>query len=209
MAVDAQGRLLSEWTAKTYLVPFVEATPFKKLLGPLVAGRGGEWDWLAGGFLPPPATVVLEVAGTEVGILVCYEEFFPDLPRTLRNAGAKVQVVITNDAWFGRSLFQYYSVNSLRLRAIESRTAFVRAANTGISGYVDRWGRYSQQTKLFEEAVEVQDVRLSNERTLYDRTGDVVVVGRGGGVVGGGGVGAEGVKRGAFGERASYIGHAA
>jgi apolipoprotein N-acyltransferase len=174
MAIDAEGHLLPEWTAKTYLVPFVEATPFKRVFGPLVEGRGGEWEWLAGGFSPPPETVVLDVAGTKIGVLVCYEEFFPDLSRTLRNAGAELQVVITNDAWFGRSLFQHYSVNSLRLRAIENRTAFVRAANTGISGFVDRRGRYAQRTKLFEEAVEVRDVEVSRGRTVYDRAGDVV-----------------------------------
>ena len=47
-AVDADGRLLDDWGAKIYLVPFVEATPFRSVFGPLVEGRGGEWQWLAG-----------------------------------------------------------------------------------------------------------------------------------------------------------------
>ena len=95
-AVDADGRLLPDWGAKIYLVPFVEATPFRSLIGPLVEGRGGEWRWLAGGFAPGPKNVVLEVADTRVGVLVCYEQLFPDLARGLRNAGAELQVVITN-----------------------------------------------------------------------------------------------------------------
>jgi apolipoprotein N-acyltransferase len=49
-AIDAEGNLLEDWGAKVYLVPFVEATPFRSILGPLVKGRGGEWHWLAGGF---------------------------------------------------------------------------------------------------------------------------------------------------------------
>jgi apolipoprotein N-acyltransferase len=173
-AVDADGRLLPDWGAKIYLVPFVEATPFRSLVGPLVEGRGGEWRWLAGGFAPGPKNVVLEVADTRVGVLVCYEQLFPDLARGLRNAGAELQVVITNDAWFGRSLFQGFQADALRLRAIESRTAFVRVANTGISGFVDSRGRYHQQTGLFHTAVEVRDVHLSNRMTLYDRVGDLV-----------------------------------
>jgi apolipoprotein N-acyltransferase len=47
-------------------------------------------------------------------------------------------------------------------------------ANTGISGFVDRRGRYDLPTALFEEAVEVHEVRLEATRTVYERTGDVV-----------------------------------
>jgi apolipoprotein N-acyltransferase len=174
MGVDRDGRLLEEWGAKTYLVPFVEATPFRSVFGPLVEGRGGQWRWLAGGFLPGPDSIVLPIAGTRVGVLVCYEQLFPDLARNLRSSGAELQVVITNDAWFGRTVFQTYQANAVRLRAIENRTAFVRVANTGISGFIDRRGRYHQKTRLFEEAVEVRDVHLSTQPTVYSRTGDVV-----------------------------------
>jgi apolipoprotein N-acyltransferase len=175
MAVDERGRLLEPWSAKIYLVPFVEAVPFRSLLGPLVEGRGGEWDWLAGAFRPGPRNVLFEVAGASLGVLVCYEEFFPDLARGLRNRGAELQVVITNDAWFGRTLFQIYMLNSLRLRAIENRTSYVRAANTGISGFIDRRGRIHRRTELFRPAVEVMDVALTTERTVYNRVGDLVV----------------------------------
>jgi len=174
MGVDREGRLLEEWGAKIYLVPFVEATPFRSVFGPLVEGRGGAWRWVAGGFHPGPDSVVLPIAGTRVGVLVCYEQLFPDLARDLRASGSELQVVITNDAWFGRTLFQTYQANAARLRAIENRTAFVRVANTGISGFIDRRGRYHQMTRLFEEAVEVRDVQLSVQSTVYSRTGDVV-----------------------------------
>ena len=172
--VDRDGTLLEPWSAKTYLVPFVEATPFASLVGPWVRDRGGEWDWLAGTFTPGPRDVIFPVAATRVGALVCYEQLFADLARGLRNAGAELEVVITNDAWFGRSLFQAYQANAVRLRAIENRTAFVRVANTGISGFVDPRGVYHRQTKLFEETVEVWDVPRAARRTVYDRLGDFV-----------------------------------
>ena len=62
---------------------------------------------------------------------------------------------------------------SFSLRRISS--AFVRAADNGISGFVDRRGRFHRPTALYEEAVVVHDVRLSSERTVYDRLGDGVV----------------------------------
>jgi apolipoprotein N-acyltransferase len=175
MVVDAAGRLSPVWTAKVYLVPFVEATPFKRLLGPLVEGKGGEWRWLAGGFTPGPPETPLEAEGARIGVLVCYEQLFAELARGLRNAGAELQVVVTNDAWFGRTPFQTYQADVLRLRAIENRSAFVRVANTGISGFVDSRGRYHQATPLFQEALEVRTVRLSSWRTFYDRLGDAIM----------------------------------
>ena len=175
LAVDARGEPAAEWAAKVYLVPFVEATPFRRFLGPLVEGRGGEWEWLAGGFEPGPRGQVMLLDGGRAGVLVCYEQLFPELARSLRNAGADYQVVITNDAWFGRTPFQHFLANAPRLRAIENRSELVRVANTGISGFVDRRGRYHDRTRLFSEAVAVRDVELAGDPTFYARTGDWIV----------------------------------
>jgi apolipoprotein N-acyltransferase len=172
-AVHPDGTLDPTWTAKAYLVPFVEAVPFKIVLGPLLSGRGGWARWLGGGFLPGPLATPLPVAGTRLGVSVCYEELYFDLQRGLRNAGARVQAVITDDAWFGTTFFQTYQANTVRLRAIENRSAFVRVANTGISMFVDPLGRDADRTDLLVEAVRVRDVPLTDGRTVYDRVGDV------------------------------------
>lgn len=174
IVVSEHGELLEPWGAKVYLVPFTEAVPFRSLLGPLVEGRGGEWRWLSGGFTPGPRNALVPVGDANVGVLVCYEQLFPDLARGLRRAGAQLQAVMTNDVWWQRSVFQPYLANALRLRAIENRSAFVRVANTGISGFVDPRGRYLVRTDLLEEAVEVAALPLTDERTVYDRTGDAV-----------------------------------
>jgi apolipoprotein N-acyltransferase len=106
-------------------------------------------------------------------VSVCYEELFFDLQRGLRNAGARVQAVITNDAWFGTTFFQTYQANTVRLRAIENRSSFIRVANTGISMFVDPLGRDAERTELLTQAVRVSDVALTEGRTVYDRIGDV------------------------------------
>jgi apolipoprotein N-acyltransferase len=168
--VDREGHLDETWTAKVYLVPFVEKTPFEPILGRLLKGR----PWLGGGFRPGPEATTLGVAGTKVGVLVCYEELYWDLVRKLRNAGSGFAVIITNDAWFGRTVFQEYQANTVRMRAIENRMALVRVANTGISGFVDPMGRYTGETALFVTAVEAEDVPITAEKTIYTRYGDYV-----------------------------------
>jgi apolipoprotein N-acyltransferase len=171
--VHPDGTLDPTWAAKIYLVPFVEGIPFEFLLGPILAGRGGWARWLGGGFHPGPEGTPLPVAGALLGVSVCYEELYFDLQRSLRNAGARVQAVITNDAWFGTTFFQTYQANTVRMRAIENRSSFVRVANTGISMFVDPLGRDAQRTELLTEEVRVADVALTDLRTVYDRIGDV------------------------------------
>ena len=173
MVVHPDGTLDPTWTAKTYLVPFVEGIPFRPILGPILEGKKGALRWLAGGFTPGARGVVLPAAGTKVGATICFEELYFDLNRELRNAGARLQVIATNHAWFRRTLFQRYAANTVRMRAIENRSSFVRAANTGISGFVDPHGRFFEETALFEEDLRVLDLPLAGDPTLYDRIGDV------------------------------------
>lgn len=60
------------------------------------------------------------------------------------------------------------------MRAVEQGRYLARAANTGISGFVDPYGRVVAKTGLFESAVVVQNVRFLKDRTIYNRLGDLV-----------------------------------
>jgi apolipoprotein N-acyltransferase len=60
------------------------------------------------------------------------------------------------------------------MRAIEEGRYLARAANTGISGFVDPYGRVVAKTRLFEQATVVQDIRFITDRTIYSRIGDLV-----------------------------------
>ncbi len=178
MLVHPDGTLDPAWGGKVYLVPFTEGVPLRPLLAPLVEGWSGEWRWVAGGFDPAPSWALLPLrtghGETLLGVEVCYEQLFYEPSRWLKNHGADVQAVITNDAWFGRTPFQNLQRDVLRLRAIENRTSIVRVANTGYSGFVDPLGRYTALTGLFVPAVGVEDVSVDRRPTLYGWTGNGV-----------------------------------
>ena len=59
---------------------------------------------------------------------------------------------VTNDAWFGTSSGPYQHFTSARLRAVEEGLPSVRAANTGISGLIDPYGRVLTQIDLGQSA---------------------------------------------------------
>ena len=71
---------------------------------------------------------------------------------------------ITNDAWYGHSSAPYQHFLQASMRAIEQGRYLARAANTGISGFVDPYGRVLQQSAIFERAVLVGDVRMLEVR---------------------------------------------
>ena len=60
------------------------------------------------------------------------------------------------------------------MRAIEQGRFLVRAANTGISGVVDPYGRVLERSALFETAVITKEVRLLSGLTVYGRIGDLL-----------------------------------
>jgi apolipoprotein N-acyltransferase len=49
----------------------------------------------------------------------------------------------------------------------------VRAANTGISGFIDPSGSVIESTDLFKDAVVTQKVPMLEVKTFYSRFGDV------------------------------------
>lgn len=152
---------------KMHLVPFGEYVPFSEVLffiQKLVEGVGR--------FVPGQAAVVFEIEGVKIGTVICFEVIFPELVRRFVKNGAVFMSTITNDAWFADSSAPYQHFSMVVFRAIENRVPFVRAANTGISGFVDAQGRILWATGLFVEAAATASLPLGNRRTLYTQFGD-------------------------------------
>lgn len=154
---------------KMHLVPFGEYVPLKNLLffvGPIVEAVSA--------FTPGTDPVLLPVGDHMASTAICYEVIFPSLIREFVNGGSELLTTITNDAWYGRSSAAYQHWDQAAMRAIEQGRYLARAANTGISGFVDPYGRVVEKTDLFHDAVIVGALRFITERTIYSRTGDVV-----------------------------------
>lgn len=85
---------------------------------------------------------LFHVDETAVGPLICFEVLFPSMAMHLRSEGADALAVVTNLGWFGASAAQGQELEMARFRAIESRLPLIHAANTGISGVFDPYGRF-------------------------------------------------------------------
>jgi len=109
------------------------------------------------------------------GVLICYEGIFAGISRRLAQGGAQFLVHITNDAWYGRSSAAYQHLALVVFRAVETRRAVGRAANTGISAFIDPTGRIRQPTGLFERTIVHGELPLLDEQTWYNRIGEAFV----------------------------------
>jgi apolipoprotein N-acyltransferase len=166
--IGPDGRTLATYR-KMHLVPFGEYVPLKQVFffaAPLVEAVSD--------FSPGEQAVLLPLGRHPVSTAICYEVVYPDLIRRFVVGGSQLLTTITNDAWFGRSSAAYQHFDQAAVRSIEEGRYLVRSANTGISGLVDPYGRVLVQSRLFEPAVLVGQVRLLTALTLYARIGDLV-----------------------------------
>ena len=156
---------------KRYLVPVVERTPFVPVRW--FRAIPGIRNW-SGRFRPGLTLPLYPTPVGRAGVIVCYESVFEDLTRRYRARGADVVFNITNDAWYGRTTAPYQHAAHLIMRAIETRMGIARAANDGVSEFVDPLGRVSDATVLGTQDVVVGRLVTSDVVPLYVRWGDWV-----------------------------------
>jgi apolipoprotein N-acyltransferase len=176
---DAQGRLATVYD-KIHLVPFGEYLPGRRYLHFLENvipiedfTRGDDFHI----FCVPSAAG----CGLRFGILICFEDIFPELSRAFVARGADFLVNMTNDGWFGDTSSPFQHAQASVLRAVENRVYVVRAANTGISCIIDDAGRFvagvadenGKETYVRGEAAAV--IGATRRTSLYTRVGDALI----------------------------------
>lgn len=168
VVIDHRGEIRAH-ADKAHLVPLGEYVPMRKLFPFISKLTPGSMDFSAA---PGPATI--EVPGApSIGPSICYEIIFPHAVVDESNRPAWL-VNITNDGWFGNSPGPYQHFSSARFRAVEEGIPLVRAANTGISGVIDAYGRVETHSNLGEIAVIDADLPAALPPTPFARFGPLI-----------------------------------
>ncbi len=165
---------LTERYDKRHLVPFGEYIPSADFLGkflPFVAELNEDGTQYVEGVDP----IVIKTESGSVGPLVCFDSLFSSFARDARNNGAEILAIVTNDSWFYDSQGVYTHLRHAQLRAIETGTIVMRAANTGISAFVDCKGRIIESAPPLTTDVLVETVSVSGQNTLFNIFGNTAV----------------------------------
>jgi apolipoprotein N-acyltransferase len=111
-------------------------------------------------------------------VLICVENTYPPIPAEAGRLGARFFVNITSEGLVGGPI-QEQLLRICILRAVENRMPYVRAGNTGISGFIDAEGRVRSVLRgrrggtIDDAGVLVDELPLSPPgTTLYARSRD-------------------------------------
>jgi apolipoprotein N-acyltransferase len=169
---------------KLHLVPFGEYVPGRHTV-PLLARIVG--DQVPGDFSSGTEYTVFSLTNGDVQVapLICFEDTIGELVRTFvlpteTNPGANLLVDITNDGWFLHSAGSHQHLANAIFRCVETRRPLVRAANTGVTCFVNQFGRVTQELRdetgnTFTEGVLTGEVKvpIEHELTFYTRHGEL------------------------------------
>lgn len=175
--IDRSGQLVNSYS-KLHLVPFGEYVPFKSIFPFL------ETIAPIGDIRPGRDYTIFELysALADFGVLICFEDLFPELSREFVKRGASFLVNITNDAWYKEGSAPYQHFAASVFRAVENRVTLVRCANTGLSGFIDPFGMSTtvadkRGKEIFVKGYSSQNIHLAKSgRTFYNRYGDIFII---------------------------------
>lgn len=174
LVFDDAGRPTAQYD-KIHLVPFGEYLPFEPLLS--LVGLKKLTHGLGAFAVGSSPRANLAVAGLPPVLgIVCYEALFAgNIVQSPERPGLLVNV--TNDGWFGDTTGPRQHFHQTRVRAVEEGVPLVRAANNGISGVVDRYGRVLQRIGMDVRGVIDSPLPSAAAATPYSRAGNWLFTG--------------------------------
>jgi len=159
---------------KSKLVPGAESYPYSRylsFLSPLVEKFGGS---VAGLGTQDQRTCLQGAQGLKVAPIICYESVFGEYHAGYVRAGAQFGGIITNDGWWDKTAGHRQHLRFASLRAIETRRDIARAANTGISAFINQRGDILHPSKYEEPTAIRATVKPNDFITFYVKWGDMI-----------------------------------
>ncbi|MCS6990168.1 MAG: apolipoprotein N-acyltransferase [Chloroherpetonaceae bacterium] len=168
MLLDSNGN--AQVYRKMKLVPFAERVPYMEYLPFLSSATfsvAGISSWGRGKDTLNFSFLTKSNQRVEATALICYESIYPAFAAEFVRRGATMLTVITNDGWFSKSYGPYQHAAFAKLRCIETRRSMARCANTGVSLFIDRYGRAYGEVEWWKETHSVQELELYDDESFY------------------------------------------
>lgn len=159
---------------KNKMVPGVEKMPYPQLFGfleKIAINLGGTSGSLGS---DGESRVFESRQKIKLAPVICYESVFPEFMSSYVAKGADILCIITNDGWWGNTPGYKQHFSFARLRAIESRRAIARSANTGISGFISDEGKVLAKSAWWEPAALSSSLRIGKKETFFVRNAGLI-----------------------------------
>jgi apolipoprotein N-acyltransferase len=156
-----------ETYVKRHPVPFAEYIPLRTIARVV----SDKVDLVAHDFAAGDRVGVLDVAGQRLGDVICFEVAYDGLVRDTVRHGARMIVVQTNNATFGRSSESAQQLAMSQLRAVEHGRTVLVAATSGISAIIAPNGTVVEQSGIFRPDLLVHRVATRDAQTIATHLG--------------------------------------
>ena len=170
-----EGRVLGQYL-KIRLVPFWEYVPYDETFNwPDFIIASKKASNVAG-----QEFTTFQIEGAKFGVVICWEIAFPWLFSRFADGGAEFMINITNEGWFGENAAPYQMLSMSVFRAVENRLFLVRAANTGISCFIDPCGKINGRVQQNNRDISVEgyltrEITAAQQKPFYTVHGDIFV----------------------------------
>jgi len=155
--ISKNGKILKKHD-KIHLVPLGEYVPFEEKFSFIRRFV----DKPIGEFTPGSSHTIFKLENeASFGVLICFEDIFPSLVKNFVEKKADFMVNMTNDAWFMETAAPYQHAQASVFRAVENRVPLVRAANTGLSCFIDSKGKIVDRVKVGKKDIFVSGFKTS------------------------------------------------
>ena len=153
--------------SKTHPVPFGEYIPFRDVFARFIT----RLEQIPRDMVPGTEPGVLDMAGTTIGDVICFEVAYDAVVRDVVTGGAELLVVQTNNATYMGTgqIEQQFAIS--RLRAIETGRYVVVAATNGVSGIIAPDGEVAERAPVRSRAVLLRDLPVLDVTTPAIRWG--------------------------------------
>jgi apolipoprotein N-acyltransferase len=162
---------------KSKLIPGIE------MQSPSITGRlitkilpyfgGTKW-----GYVPQYERKCFEhqASSFKIAPVICYESVYGKFISEYIRNGAQAIFIITNDGWWRYTNGYKQHLWYASMRAIETRRPVARAANTGISCFIDIRGKIIQKTNWWQPAIMRGQLTPETIITPYVKYGDYLFI---------------------------------
>jgi apolipoprotein N-acyltransferase len=126
------------------------------------------------GFTPGDDHTVFQYKDFRFGVVICWEGTYGYFIRNYLKNGADFVINISNDMWTQTKAghFQHFTIT--KFRAIENRIWFVRAANDGVTAFVNPHGEVVKILPIKELGYLTGEIGPKVRTTIYTKFGDIL-----------------------------------
>jgi len=169
--LSSEGEIKGKYD-KIKLTPFGEHFPLGNKVRLLQKILDNFTD--SAGFTPGTEYTVFDHSKIPFSVVICWEGTYGYFIRQFVLNGAELIINISNDMWTRTRAGHFQHFSMTKFRAIENRIWFARAANDGVTAFINPHGEVVKILPIKEGGYLVGEVGGRVRTTFYTRFGDIL-----------------------------------